>query len=240
MAGFNPNNIDEGNFMDGLDVDDIDIDKSAKSTKSLDDEDDSNEGEKVVRQKKSNGPKGIDKKQILTIVGGVLIFALMAGVMISNKISSNKALKEQAIADAEALAQAEKDAKENVDIGIPGLTGTGAPENEGTIVSPELILKDINGNQVNPNYTIVSNDTITDFINYTKYRTTTGDGLEFYWLEATYKDKPYKVQITYSVYSKLETTGITVVDMEVLTLDDDTKIITYMNVRKDAKNQLQR
>lgn len=96
----------------------------------------------------------------------------------------------------------------------------------------------MNGNTVATNYTVVQSETITDFITYTKHRAITGDGVEFYWLEAVYKKQPCKVQVPYSIYSKLDDEGITVVDAEVLTLDNGSQIVTYMSVRKDAKDLL--
>lgn len=98
----------------------------------------------------------------------------------------------------------------------------------------------LNGQTINIDYEVQETNIVTDFINFTKFRSIMGQGLEFYWLEATYKGIEYKVQVPYSVYSKLEDKGITVVDMEVLTLTDGNKLITYMNVRKDAKNVLTR
>ena len=120
------------------------------------------------------------------------------------------------------------------------MNGTGAEKNDTTLSSPDLIVKDLNGNPVPSDYKVVNNEEVTDFISFTKYRAPMGNGLEFYWLEATYKNQPYKVQVPYSVYSKLDKEGITVVDMEVLTLEDGSKIVTYMRVRKDAKSLLEK
>ena len=62
------------------------------------------------------------------------------------------------------------------------------------------------------------------------------DGMELYWLEVTYHDKPYRVQVPFYVFKDLDDKGICVVNMEVLTLDGGEKVISYMQVVYDYQN----
>ena len=50
--------------------------------------------------------------------------------------------------------------------------------------------------------TIKEIKTVTDFINFEKFRAVTDSGMEFYWLETTYKDKKYKTHKVLSWNSK--------------------------------------
>lgn len=248
-------NIDfEDDDLSKYEIDDLDIEEDEVPKKDV----------KVKRNPKGKGgppkgakpspkgasPKGkiIKKKNekdknvvyAVAVAGGLML--AVSGYLIFNSISSKKAAEQQ----AELLAQQQEiieQQQQNTDssevsVGIPSLYGNGSSTNNSALTNSSEILKDLNGNTVNPNYQVVANNTVTDFINYKKYRATTGNGLEFYWLEAKYKGGDYKVQVPYSIYSKLDSEGITVVDAEVLTLDNGSEIVTYMSVRKDAKDLL--
>lgn len=248
-------NIDfEDDDLSKYEIDDLDIEEDEVPKKDV----------KVNRNPKGKGgppkgakpspkgasPKGkiIKKKNekdknvvyAVAVAGGLML--AVSGYLIFNSISSKKAAEQQ----AELLAQQQEIIEQQqqntnsseVSAGIPSLYGNGSSTNNSALTNSSEILKDLNGNTVNPNYQVVANNTVTDFINYKKYRATTGNGLEFYWLEAKYKGGDYKVQVPYSIYSKLDSEGITVVDAEVLTLDNGSEIVTYMSVRKDAKDLL--
>ena len=207
--------------------------KSPRSQRQSDEDD----GE-VIRTRKPN--KG-DDKQMMFIVGGVIVVVLVIGIFFF--VSSSK--KKEAELLALQQQQQEEAVKNNsntdtsVNPGIPSFSGIGADENDEYLYDPSLVTKDLNGNQVPTDYVVEDSNTVTDYITYKKYRAATGNGLEFYWLEAEYKGQPYKVQVPYSIYSKLDYSGITVVDMEVLDLEDGSQMVTYMEVRKDAKSLLE-
>lgn len=248
-------NIDfEDDDLSKYEIDDLDIEEDEVPKKDV----------KVKRNPKGKGgppkgakpspkgasPKGkiIKKKNekdknvvyAVAVAGGLML--AVSGYLIFNSISSKKAAEQQ----AELLAQQQEIIEQQqqntnsseVSAGIPSLYGNGSSTNNSALTNSSEILKDLNGNTVDPNYKVVANNTVTDFINFKKYRATTGNGLEFYWLEAKYKGGDYKVQVPYSIYSKLDSEGITVVDAEVLTLDNGSEIVTYMSVRKDAKDLL--
>lgn len=249
-------NIDfEDDDLSKYEIDDLDIEEDEVPKKDV----------KVKRNPKGKGgapkgakpslkgasPKGkITKKKnekdknvvyAVAIAGGLVL--AVSGYLIFNSVSTKKAAAKQAelLAQQQEIAEQQQQYNQNsseVSAGIPSLYGNGSGTNNSALTSSNEILKDLNGNTVDPNYKVVANNTVTDFINYKKYRATTGNGLEFYWLEAKYKGGDYKVQVPYSIYSKLDSEGITVVDAEVLTLDNGSEIVTYMSVRKDAKDLL--
>ena len=197
---------------------------------------DEDDGE-VIRQRKPNNG---DDKKVLFIVGGVVIVVIVIAIFFF--VSSSK--KKEAELLALQMQQQEESSKNSntestVKPGIPSFSGVGAEENDEYLYDPSLVTKDLNGNQVPTNYVVDDSETVTDYITYKKFRAPTGNGLEFYWLEAEYKGQPYKVQVPYSVYSKLDYSGITVVDMEVLELEDGSKMVNYMKVREDAKSLLE-
>ncbi len=72
-------------------------------------------------------------------------------------------------------------------------------------------------------------------VNYEKFRATTGEGLELFWLDIIYKEKEYRAQIPYYIYVQLEDKGIIIVNMEVLTLVDGGTMITFMQVVSNYK-----
>lgn len=193
--------------------------------------------EKFIRNK--NDSK--DDKTVVFIVIGVVVLVLV--VISVFFISSAKQKKQEQLA---LLQQQEEEKKNSLSIsqseinpGIPNFYGVGEDQNDAYLYDPSLITKDLNGNQLPTDYVVLDSQEVTDYINFKKFRSSTGNGLEFYWLEAEYKGQPYKVQVPYSVYSKLDYSGITVVDMEVLHLEDGSKIVTYMTVREDAKSLLE-
>lgn len=112
-----------------------------------------------------------------------------------------------------------------------------------TPVVADKFVSDLKGNSVAENYDIAGIHTVTDFISFKKKRAVTGKGVELYWLDATYKGVPAKVQVPFSIFKELDETGITVVDVEVVEIDaGDGKlheIATNFTVRRDYKELLQ-
>lgn len=102
------------------------------------------------------------------------------------------------------------------DVGFQDFTGDTNMQTSTTLDDPDSALKDIYGLSVRVDYNVDDIDYVTDFVNYKKHRGTWGGGLELYWLEATYKDIPYIIQIPFKYYKELDDTGIVPVKMEVL------------------------
>lgn len=194
----------------------------------------------VKRTPKNNKEIEKEKKTVIACIAVCLAVVLIGAVVffINNK-NKNAQLQQyqQSLENAKKENEKNKN-KDDIKAGTPDLYGNSTGENKSDITPADNITTNLNGEAVNPNYNVVNIETVTDYINYTKYRAVTSEGMEFYWLEVVYKQKTYKCQVKYNIYSKLDTQGITVVDMEVLTLDDGSEIISYMNVRKDADTLL--
>lgn len=103
------------------------------------------------------------------------------------------------------------------------------------VVDLERFTGDFEGNQVPLNYEVSSISFVNDMVNYEKFRATTGEGLELFWLDIIYKEKEYRAQIPYYIYVQLEDKGIIIVNMEVLTLVDGGTMITFMQVVSNYK-----
>lgn len=123
----------------------------------------------------------------------------------------------------------------------PGMTNTGEDTTMDQTSPPEedSMVKDLNGISLIQNYTVGEITTVVDFINYTKHRAITADGMELLWLEVDYKGKPYKVTVPFKIYKELDPEGITVVDIEVLNLGNGNQVISHMSVRSDYKKKLE-
>lgn len=125
----------------------------------------------------------------------------------------------------------------------PGLPNTENGQNKvnnGKLTPSGDFLKDVNGNQIPANYEVKQVKEETDFVNYEKRRGVTGDGVELLWLDAEYKGIPYTVQVPFKIWKELDPKGITVVSMEVLYLDQDRKVISFMSVKENYKELLEK
>lgn len=98
-----------------------------------------------------------------------------------------------------------------------------------TLKSIDEGLKDISGLPIEIDYIIDSIETKTDFVNYTKQRGTWGGGLELYWLDVTYKDNRYLMQVPFVYFKELDDKGIVPVKLELLRVGDAT-VISYMEL----------
>ena len=215
--------------------------------------------EDVKKTKKTKKP--MDKKKaliialsgfvvvILVVVFCILIFggkddkppAQTSGTLQSSSDSNIPAsVKNAKPKDGSGSDDQSSDADEPKDVtpGVPDLQyGDNMKQNSDTS-NPKDFLKDINGNKIPKNYEVNRIEHATDFIDYTKKRGITGDGTELLWLDAKYKGRPYVVQVPFSIYKELDSSGITVVDVEILHLKGGAKVVTYMRVRDDYKQLL--
>lgn len=186
--------------------------------------------------------QGDNNNKMLFMIGGAVVFIIVIIIIIL--VNNNNAKKQQQLLEQQQLEQQQQQMSQNnqndsgVTTGIPNLYGQGEDVNSSGLTPVDELLTDLNGNKVDVNYSIREQKTVTDYINFVKHRSKTGNGTEIYWLEATYKKQPCIVQVPYSIYSKLDDEGITVVDVEVLVLEDGNEIVSYMSVRKDAQSLL--
>ena len=199
------------------------------------------------------------KKNIVLIVLGILMAIVVAFVVFNLAVSffnskqeAEKPVQKQPqvtiTSDNDSSSENSSSAnttdksteeKKDVSAGIPDLNNNTKMTNTAKPTDPKEFMKDIKGDQIPKAYTVVRIETVTDFVNYTKKRAIMGDGVELYWLEATYKGQPYVITIPYQMFKELDDTGITVVNVEVLHLKDGHTVVSYMSVNPDAKRILQ-
>lgn len=119
-------------------------------------------------------------------------------------------------------------------IGIQDFTQNTTMTSDSPLSNPDGFVEDINGLTTRVEYEVMGINNITDFVNYTKRRGTWGGGLELYWLDCTYKNAKYVIQVPFQYYKELDETGIVPVKMEVLQVKQPTGetliIISYMSL----------
>lgn len=234
-----PNDEDEDYDLDfDLDSDDFD-----------EDEDDLGVPNKAPKSIKKNQSSGMDKKTKYIIFGASAVAILAVAIVAATTISSKQrqADSQKQIAELQQQQQLEQASKQQQATETPSDVKAGAPNlqvdnqkvNDTPVTDESKITSDLNGNELNTNYKIKSINTVRDFINFKKYRAQTADGMEFYWLEVTYKEKPYKVQVPYKIFKELDDSGITVADIEVTKVDkgggQSGEVVTYMNIVENSK-----
>ena len=129
---------------------------------------------------------------------------------------------------------------EEIKPGLSDFEGGDHNTNTGEVVESGEFLKDINGSQIPKHYEVKKINYETDFVSYVKKRGVTGDGVELLWLDAEYKGNPYVIQVPFKIWKELDETGITVVDMEVLTIDKNLKVISNMQVKENYKEIMEK
>lgn len=205
---------DDGDILSNDEDDELELPKRSKST--LRDDNKSNNSDKT--------------KIIIGIcIGSIVIVGIIAVIIVMMVKKPDKGNPE--ITTPPAVTEGQE-GDDKVTAGAPNLNSDRQDTNTAPIEPNTEILTNLNKQPVDANYKISSVKNVRDFINYEKKRAISAEGLEFYWLEATYKDRPYKVQVPFKIFKELETKGTTIVDVEVVTLDDEDKseIVTYMNV----------
>lgn len=221
-----------------IDEDEVTEEVPRPKTKEDSKNDNSSDYELYREEKKDKGKNVM----LFCVIFCVVIVLVCVGVVVISKVSSNKQNKElkeqvsqyqQALDEAKSSSNTQRDTK----AGAPNLNSNTTDENKASVTGDQLVTN-LNGQKVDTNYKVKNIQTVRDYINYTKYRTVTGTGLEFYWLNATYKENTYIVQVPYQVFKELDDVGITLVDVEVTTLDDgnNSEIVTYMDVVKNSKS----
>lgn len=82
--------------------------------------------------------------------------------------------------------------------------------------------------------------TVNDSVSYVKHRTITDDGIDMYWVDATYKGKKTQFTISYYIYQALSPQGVMDVQVETVTDADERVYITSMAALPPAQlNQQQ-
>ena len=103
------------------------------------------------------------------------------------------------------------------------------------VYSPDDFIKDLNGLDISAVYEVSSIDYVYDYVSYEKRRAIIDDGMELYWLEAEYQGKKYRIETAFAYYKTLRNKGICRVVMEVLTLNNGGKVISYMRYAEESE-----
>lgn len=128
-------------------------------------------------------------------------------------------------------------------LGTQDFTGNTNMKTSDRLDDPDMFVEDIYGLTTRVDYTVNSITNVADFVSYTKHRGTWGGGLELYWLEATYKNNKYVIQIPFKYYKELDETGIVPVKMEVLSIEGATPnepltVISYMCLDEETLKEI--
>lgn len=127
------------------------------------------------------------------------------------------------------------ESEEPLGVGVQDFTQDTNMTTSDTLTDPEEFVQDIYGLTTRVDYTVDEIIEAADFVSYTKHRGTFGHGLEIYWLEATYKESEYVIQVPFKYYKELDDVGIVPVKMEVLRVKSNADgsmltIISYMSL----------
>lgn len=160
------------------------------------------------------------------------------GALVTEQVSGNTTSVSNQQAQLSSATGIEEDEATSTAINV-GLPEFNTKENGSTtaiVYSSSDYIKDLNGADIPAVYNVAQRTYERDFVNYEKKRAIIDMGMEMYWLEILYKDKAYRCQVPYYIFKDLETTGICVVEIEVLTLDGGEQVISFMQVVSDYSN----
>lgn len=120
-------------------------------------------------------------------------------------------------------------------VGLQDFTGNTNNMSDSPPEDPAGFTHDLYGLTTQVNYEVASIKEAADFVNYKKHRGVWDSGLELYWLEATYREKQYVIQVPFKYYKELDDVGIVPVKMEVLQIKLETDgslatVISYMSL----------
>lgn len=124
---------------------------------------------------------------------------------------------------------------EDPNLGVQDFTQDTNNTSDTPLSDPNDFTKDINDLTLRVNYEVAAIQQAADMVSYTKRRGTWGGGLELYWLDVTYQEKQYVIQVPFEYYKELSDTGIVPVKMEVLRIASETDgefltVISYMSL----------
>lgn len=213
------------------------VTKASMRQISFDDEDDDGdeEDDEIIAASIKKQGTGVDKKFVA--IGGsiaalvvIIVFLLVGG----KKDQTPPPVDTPPPVSESVQEPSEEEDYNNPNIGIQDFTQNTTMNSDSPLTNPDGFLEDINGLTMRVEYTVNNIVYSTDFVNYTKCRGTWGGGLELYWLDCTYKDNKYVVQVPFSYYKELDDTGIVPVKMEVLYIKQPTgdvlTVISYMEL----------
>lgn len=228
------------------------------STRALvDDEDDDGDDDEGVEddeiiQTVAKGGKANPMKNkmvvgaIVVVIGVIFLFLLFRGI-------GNRGNDEQEPSPADetvtqepteqappaeqppTVPEAPEVVPEDTNIGMQDFTQNTTMMSDSEMSDPDDFTKDIYGLTLRVNFEVSAIQSAVDMVNYTKHRGTWGGGLELYYLDVTYNNSKYVMQIPFEYYKELDDTGIVPVKMEVLRVKSETDdsyltVISYMEL----------
>ena len=168
------------------------------------------------------------KSKLPLIIGAVAVVTIgiiAAGIMISNRSSSQTETEPQ-----EYYQQTETAETEHKTTPMPGNANNDNMQNSDHLDQSTDFLRDLSGVSIPIDYNVKSIDYVRDYVNYTRRRASMDEGMELYWIDIDYNGKKYRCTIPFWRYKSMSDTGICVVQMEVLSLEGGEKVISNMIV----------
>lgn len=225
--------------------------KSRSTEEEIDEED---EGDEVVGASSSGGH--FSSKAIVAVLVGVIALILFAFALILLKTPDRSPTPsdtdvpsgtQQSSDYVEPNNNAGGDQSDPVDPtnqlmndwGAKDFTQNTTMESNSKVEPGSDFLKDISGLSLNAKYTVSDISEVPTFVSYTKHRGTSSAGMELYWLDATYRDRSYVIQVPFKYYKELDEMGIVPVKAEVLSITGETAelnrtIISYMSLDEET------
>ena len=168
------------------------------------------------------------KSKLPLIIGAVAVVTIgiiAAGIMLSNRSSSQTETETQ-----EYYQQTETAETEHETTPMPGNANNDNMQNSDHLDQSTDFLRDLSGVSIPIDYNVKSIDYVRDYVNYTRRRASMDEGMELYWIDIDYNGKKYRCTIPFWRYKSMSDTGICVVQMEVLSLEGGEKVISNMIV----------
>lgn len=241
---FDPNSrksdFDSDDFS--VDFDEDDFDEDDFETDKTDFTEESIQKQKSIPRDPNTNQSNDNRKKVIIGASVVLgIVVLLGGYSLIKNRNAKRAAEEAAIAQQQQQQQQTNNNDSTVNseakAGAPNLNADTTKSSKSVVEDGSKIVQDLQGKQVNANFTISTTTTVRDYVNYTKHRSVYPNGVEVYWLDTSYKNtESFPTQVPFDVYKELDDTGITVCDIEVVTTTDRQEIVTYMSVVKDSKS----
>lgn len=210
----------------------------------MSDDDDDDEDEIIQESLRQDGEKkGLSPMYFaaipVVVIGAVALFLFLRG---GSKAPLTAESAPPTVSET-ASSTPTQEPEVSLPVGTQDFTGD---TNMTSTTSPEdgdNFLQDINGLTTQVNYTVDRIYDAADFVSYTKHRGTWNAGLELYWLEATYKEKKYVIQVPFKYYKELDDVGIVPVKMEVLSIKSEIDgsqltVVSYMNLDETVLKQI--
>lgn len=194
-----------------------------------DDDDEMEEDDEIIQASLNQKKKSPDTKTVALLGAALVVVVIIAFVMFSGKKDPEPdAPPPTGTEQAQPSTPPAQDPLTPGNTGIQDFTGNTNNTSDSPLTNPDGFVQDINGLTMRVEYDVTAITDQVDFVNYVKKRGTWGGGLELYWLDCTYHDTQYVIQVPFKYYKELTDTGIVPVKMEVLQVKQPTGEVMYV------------